>query len=87
MSDIFSHEQIEKFRVIFEQFDKNGDGDISAKELKGALKQLGQVTDTKSCKKMIKAVKTVLNFSFWHSYLNFESQGQNFHKMIFLFLK
>ncbi|KAL5254894.1 hypothetical protein ACHWQZ_G014364 [Mnemiopsis leidyi] len=55
MSDIFSHEQIEKFRVIFEQFDKNGDGDISAKELKGALKQLGQVTDTKSCKKMIKA--------------------------------
>jgi calmodulin len=59
MADIFSQEQIEKFRVIFEQFDKNGDGDISAKELKGALKQLGQVTDTKSCKKMIKAVKTV----------------------------
>ena len=58
MADIFSQEQIEKFRVIFEQFDKNGDGDISAKELKGALKQLGQVTDTKSCKKMIKAVKT-----------------------------
>ena len=62
MADIFSQEQIEKFRVIFEQFDKNGDGDISAKELKGALKQLGQVTDTKSCKKMIKAVKTVQSF-------------------------
>ncbi|XP_063681437.1 uncharacterized protein LOC134816503 isoform X1 [Bolinopsis microptera] len=55
MADIFSQEQMDKFRVIFEQFDKNGDGDISAKELKGALKQLGQVTDTKSCKKMIKA--------------------------------
>ena len=62
MADIFSQEQIEKFRVIFEQFDKNGDGDISAKELKGALKQLGQVTDTKSCKKMIKAVKIVQSF-------------------------
>lgn len=58
--DIFSQEQVEKFRVIFEQFDKNGDGDISAKELKGALKQLGQDTDTKSCKKMIKTVNKLI---------------------------
>ena len=74
MADIFSQEQIEKFRVIFEQFDKNGDGDISAKELKGALKQLGQVTDTKSCKKMIKAVKTVQSF-----FSNFVCRWRSFH--------
>ena len=56
MAEVFSPEQVEKFKVIFDQFDQNGDGDISAKELKGALKLLGQKTDTKSCKKMIKAV-------------------------------
>ena len=56
MADVFSPDQQEKFKAIFEQFDKNGDGDISAKELKGALKQLGQDTDTKTCKRMIKTV-------------------------------
>lgn len=54
MTDVFGEDQIKKFRVIFEQFDANGDGDISAKELKGALRMLGQKADTKSCKKMIK---------------------------------
>lgn len=55
MADVFSQDQADKFKVIFDQFDQNGDGDISAKELKGALKLLGQTADTKSCKKMIKA--------------------------------
>ena len=56
MADVFGEDQIKKFKVIFEQFDANGDGDISAKELKGALRMLGQKADTKSCKKMIKVV-------------------------------
>lgn len=54
MADVFSQDQTSKFRLVFEQFDKSGDGNISAKELRNVLRQLGQNADTKSCKKIIK---------------------------------
>ena len=58
MADVFSQDQTSKFRLVFEQFDKSGDGNISAKELRNVLRQLGQNADTKSCKKIIKMVCT-----------------------------
>ena len=39
---LFEKEQIESFRKAFSLFDKNGDGQIQTKELRSALRNLGQ---------------------------------------------
>ena len=56
MAELFSKEQSAKFRLVFDQFDKSGDGNISPRELRNVLRELGQKADTKSCKKIIKMV-------------------------------
>ncbi|KAL5254892.1 hypothetical protein ACHWQZ_G014364 [Mnemiopsis leidyi] len=54
MAEYFSEKQLSQFRELFESFDKNGDGDISADELKCVLKSLGEKVKTRYCKNMIK---------------------------------
>lgn len=54
MAEYFSEKQVQQFKELFESFDKNGDGDITADELKCVLKSLGQKVKTKYCKNMIK---------------------------------
>ncbi|GME33186.1 Calmodulin [Neofusicoccum parvum] len=41
-SDKLSPEEIEEYKAAFAVFDKNGDGDITAKELGEVMKSLGQ---------------------------------------------
>lgn len=53
MAEFFSEKQIGQFRELFDSFDKNGDGHITADELKCVLKSLGQKVKTKVCKQMI----------------------------------
>lgn len=56
MAEYFSDKQIIQFKEVFNNFDKNKDGDISADELKYVLKSLGQKVKIKYCKNMIKQV-------------------------------
>ena len=63
MAEYFSEKQLSQFRELFESFDKNGDGDISADELKCVLKSLGEKVKTRYCKNMIKMVC----FCYYHS--------------------
>ncbi|XP_063681438.1 uncharacterized protein LOC134816503 isoform X2 [Bolinopsis microptera] len=54
MAEYFSEKQLGQFRELFESFDKNGDGDISADELKCVLMSLGEKVKRRYCKNMIK---------------------------------
>ena len=47
-----------EFKKAFKLLDKNGDGDISCKELKKSLHALGQNPTNAEVKKIIKAVDT-----------------------------
>lgn len=48
-----SSEQIDTLKAAFSLFDKNGDGSISADELKQAFAELGQSPTDNEIKKMV----------------------------------
>ena len=70
MAEYFSEKQLGQFRELFESFDKNGDGDISADELKCVLMSLGEKVKRRYCKNMIKTVSFILNICTYSVYLD-----------------
>ena len=62
MAEYFSDKQITQFKDIFDNFDKNSDGDLTADELKYVMKSLGQKVKMKYCKNMIQKVCALIFF-------------------------
>jgi calmodulin len=56
MSKNLSEDKIAEFRCAFELFDKDGDGNITTKELGGVIRYLGQTPSDEELMELIKEV-------------------------------